>query len=109
MTDSIPILPCGQRPEFIRDNGRIEPDGFRRHVRQCLPCSELTDAVRVALSPVTRMVYSAAEAGNTLGLSKRTIYRLCESGSLTSYRIGGTLRIHWIDLENWLDECRARS
>lgn len=108
MTDSIiPILPCGQRPAFIRDNGRIEPDGFRRHVRQCLPCSELTDAVRVALSPVTRAIYSPTEASNTLGVSKRTVYRKIESGELPAYRIGGSLRIRWADMERWLDGCKV--
>ena len=108
MTDSIiPILPCGQRPSFIRDNGRFEPEGFRQHVRRCVRCAELTDTILVAMSPVTRVVYTPTEASNTIGVSRRTIYRKIESGELPAYRIGGSLRIRWADMERWLDGCKV--
>ena len=107
MTDSlIPHLPCGQRPSFIRDNFRIEPEGFKRHVQRCARCADMVDAIRVVLSPAIKMVYSPTEASNTIGVSKRTIYRKIESGELQAYRIGRDLRIRWADMEDWLDRCK---
>jgi excisionase family DNA binding protein len=107
MTDSlIPHLPCGQRPAFIRDNFRIEPEGFKRHVQRCARCADLVDAIRVVLSPVTRAVFSPTEAANMLNLSPRTLYRKIESGDIQAYRIGTRLRIRWADMEDWLDGCK---
>ena len=108
MTESvIPVLPCGQRPSFVRSNGRFEPEGFRRHVRRCVRCAELTDCILVAVSPATRVTYSPRELANTLNLATRTIYRRIESGELQAYRIGGSLRIRWADVERWLDGCKV--
>ena len=42
------------------------------------------------------------EAAATLRLSQQTVYNLCHSGDLVSYRFRGTLRIDESDLESYI-------
>lgn len=47
--------------------------------------------------------YSVAEAAEILGVSKRSIYRLCSEGVFKSVRIGTKLRISKKSFDEWLD------
>ena len=42
----------------------------------------------------------------TLGLSKHSIYKLCQAGELAHYKVGGSIRVRVEDLNNYLDMCR---
>ena len=47
--------------------------------------------------------YSVAEVAQILGVSKRSVYKLCSSGELKSVRIGTKLRISKKSFDEWLD------
>lgn len=47
--------------------------------------------------------YSVDEAAKILGVSKRSIYKLCSEGSFKSVRIGTKLRISKKSFDEWLD------
>ena len=47
--------------------------------------------------------YSVAEIAEILGVSKRSVYNLCSSGTFKSVRIGSKLRISKKSFDDWLD------
>lgn len=47
--------------------------------------------------------YSVEEAAKILGVSKRSIYKLCSQDSFKSVRIGTKLRISKKSFDEWLD------
>jgi len=48
--------------------------------------------------------YTVGELGEMLKVSRKTIYRLVESGRLLPHRIGGQLRFRRDDIEAYFDE-----
>lgn len=53
--------------------------------------------------------YTVGEVAQILSVSKVTVYRLVESGKLTSFKIQGCVRISGIDINQYLDECKRSS
>ncbi len=51
---------------------------------------------------------SEIEASAILNISVRSIRKLRQSGELSYIRIGGSIRYHSIDLDNFIDERRMR-
>ena len=47
--------------------------------------------------------YSVAEAAEILGVSKRSIYKLCSANAFKTVRIGKKLRISRKSFDEWLD------
>ena len=47
--------------------------------------------------------YSVAEAAEILGVSKRSIYKLCSANTFKTVRIGKKLRISRKSFDEWLD------
>ena len=47
--------------------------------------------------------YSVVEAADILGVSKRSIYNLCNQGAFKSVRVGKNLRISRKSFDEWLD------
>ena len=47
--------------------------------------------------------YAVAEAAEILGVSKRSIYKLCSANAFKTVRIGKKLRISRKSFDEWLD------
>ncbi len=56
---------------------------------------------------VHRLAYSVEEAGQMIGISRRTIYELIRSGQLVSIKIGSRRLVRHVDLERYLDSVSA--
>jgi excisionase family DNA binding protein len=50
----------------------------------------------------TRPLLSVADAAKRLGCSRWTAYRLIQAGELRSVTVGKTLKVHPIDLDDYL-------
>jgi hypothetical protein len=48
-----------------------------------------------------------AEAAAYSRLSRRQVYRLCETGDYESYLLGGARRITWASIRSYREKCRA--
>lgn len=47
--------------------------------------------------------YSVSEVADILGVSKRSVYKLCTQNAFNSVRIGTKLRISKKSFDDWLD------
>jgi excisionase family DNA binding protein len=50
--------------------------------------------------------YSVKEVAEKLGISKDTIRRLIRKGEFPANKIGGSIRIRWADVEEYLKRTR---
>ena len=93
---SVVGLPAAVHACDIR-TGPIAPNVAREVLAACLATIDLVDD-----QPLT--VSQAAERFN---VSKRTLYRLVESGDLPCQRIRNAIRINQLDLQRFLDHQSA--
>lgn len=54
--------------------------------------------------PIARLAWSPAEAAQRLGISRDTVYELCASGHLRSFKAGRLRRITEAALQDYLAE-----
>lgn len=62
-----------------------------------------------ATAPLVDLIYGAAAIGAVLGLSRRQIYHLCESGLLPAFKIGSTVCARRSSLIAWLQNLETAS
>ena len=53
------------------------------------------------------MMLTVQEAAASVKLTQWAIYRAIKRGDLTAYKPGGRLRIHEVDLEEWLQSTKV--
>ena len=49
-----------------------------------------------------KLLYRPAEAGDALGFSRAKVYTLIASGELPSLRVGGSVRVPVVALQEWI-------
>ena len=108
MTENTPQqLPCGAKPQYLKDGKRIDSKWFRAHQAACRPCTDMTDLILAGNYPITMSAYTPGEVAILLKVAKKSVYRLCGSGALRCLKMPGrNLRILHQDLESFIDECR---
>lgn len=74
---------------------RIDREGLRELVREV--AREELHAVRAMPRPTYRYL-SAAEAADILGVSERTVQRMCLSGALPAVQVGNRWKVRRSDL-----------
>jgi excisionase family DNA binding protein len=68
-----------------------------------------TSGCRGDLDAIPARLLTVAEVSELLAVSRGTIYRLMESGQITSIKVGGSRRIEPTAVEQFLAVCRSAS
>ena len=56
---------------------------------------------------VSEPLQTAADVGELLGVTPRTVYLWARTGRLPSFRVGGAVRFRRSEIEAWLQDHRA--